>query len=442
MRLVRTLALTLLLAAGAALVWLAASTAWAARRESRALAGWGPGGLEAAVAAIPKKETNAAAKGLEESAKALGIDLAPRGGSVPVEDAVGFDREDKSEWGKVRGPLVAWVTAESERPEAVVAPAPGPVVAFLTKHAGGIDAIESALVSGPAPEWAEDPSLLFAAPSPRLAGHMQLHALLLARALQRAAAGDAAGADRAVLASWNLAAPERRRVDIPSRGIALLATHLEIGVLGKFPADPEWRTRLAALDPRAWVKAGWRFEAWRVWTAGRRLRDDAPSDAPGGFVARLASRPRERLAGAALLDGWRAMSDAADLTPVSDGDVKALAEAFEKGAGRWAAPPTSAILAAAASIRRADRLALEAELAGKVLDARAARGASGAWPASLPGVEASKAANVKWTYAVTAEGRASIATTRLLTWPDRASSILGWVSEPPAGKKPPAPKKK
>ena len=45
-------------------------------------------------------------------------------------------------------------------------------------------------------------------------------------------------------------------------------------------------------------------------------------------------------------------------------------------------------------------------------------------------------------YAVTAEGRASVATNRTLVWPDRATSILGWVSEPPAAKKAPAPKKK
>ncbi len=442
MRLVRTLALTLLLAAGATLVWLAASTAWAARRESRALAAWGPGGLEAAAAAIPKTETNAAAKALEASAKALGIDLAPRGGAASPEEPEGFARQDKTEWGRAGGPLVAWVTAQTERMEAAVAPPPPEVAAFLAGHAAAIDAIESALVSGPAPDWAQDASLLFAAPGPALAGHMQLHALLLARALLRAAAGDAAGADRAVLASWNLAGPERQRADIPSRGIALLATHLELGVLRKFAADPAWRARLASLDPRAWVKAGWRFEAWRVWKAGRRLSDGAPADAPGGVLARLASRPRERLAAAALLDGWRAMTEAADRTPVSDGDVKSLADAFEKGAGRWAAPSAPAILAAAASIRRADRLTLEAELTGKSLDVRAARAADGTWPASLPGVEASKAANVKWAYAVTPDGRASISTTRLLNWPDRASSILGWASEPPAAKKAAAPKRR
>ena len=80
-------------------------------------------------------------------------------------------------------------------------------------------------------------------------------------------------------------------------------------------------------------------------------------------------------------------------------------------------------------------------LTGKVFDIRAKREPSGSWPAAMPGIEKSKASNVTWTYAVTAEGRASLATTRLLNWPDRASSLLGWVSEPPPARKA-APKKK
>jgi hypothetical protein len=443
MRLVKALALTLLLAAGAALVWLGASTIWAAQRERRALAAWGPNGLEAAVAAIPKKETNAAAHDLEKAAHALGIDIRPRGGEAPVDEAPGMEKESKSEWGRTRAALTKWVTGEAERPEANVEPPPPAVAAFLAGHAGEIDAIEAALLSGPAPEWAQDASLLFAAPSPSLAGHLQLHTVLLGRALVRASAGDVAGADRVLVASWNLAAPERSRVDIPSRSIAFLATHLELGVLRKLATDPApWRTRIGALEPRTWVTNGWTFEAWRVWKSGRRLQDAAPAEASGGWLASLAARPRERLASASLVNGWRAMSEAAARSAVSDGDVVALAEAFEKGAGRWAAPSMPAILAAAGGIRRADRLSLEAELTGKVFEIRGKREPSGAWPAAIPGIEASKAPKVAWTYTVTGEGRASIATNRLLTWPDRASSLMGWVSEPPPAKKAAAPKRR
>ena len=135
------------------------------------------------------------------------------------------------------------------------------------------------------------------------------------------------------------------------------------------------------------------------------------------------------------------MTEAAVKSPVSDGDGASLADAFRVGMGRWAAaaPPIPGL---GAAWKRADRLALEAELTNKVFDIRAKRDPSGAWPASIPGIEASKAENVKWTYAVTAEGRASVATNRVLNWPDRWSSILGWVSEPPAAKTAPAPKKK
>ena len=443
MRLGKALALTLLLAAGAALVWLGGATVWAGQKEGRALAAWGPGGLDNAVAAYPKKETNAAAVALEKAVLPLGIDLRPRG-AEPFDDPAGKDKESKGEWPRVRGDLTKWVTGEAERPEASVEPPPPAVAAFLAGHASEIGAIETSLVSGTAPDWAQDPSLLFAAPAPSLAGHLQLHTVLLGHALARAAAGDIPGADRALVASWNLAGPPRARVDIPARSIAFIATHLELGVLRKLATDPApWRTRIASLDPRAWVRNGWTFEAWRIWRAGRRLQESAvaPPASSGGWLAGVAARPRERLAGAALLEGWHAMWSAAATAPVSDGDVRTLAETFESAAGRWAAPSMPSVLAAAGALRRADRLTLEMELTNKVFDIRARREPTGAWPASIPGIEASKAANVAWTYAVTAEGRASIATTRILNWPDRTPSLLGWVSEPPAAKKGAAKKK-
>jgi len=433
MKLLKALALTALLAAGAGLVWFAGTAAWAARRESRALGAWSALGLPLnETAPFPKKETNAAALALEKAAEPLGIHLKPSGGPAEVEpEPPGSDKENKTEWGRTRGALTKWATSEAERPEANVQAPPPEVAAWLLGHASELDAIENALVAGPAPEWAEDSSLLFAAPVPTMSGHLQLHVVLLGRALARAAGGDAAGAERSLLASWNFAAPQRLRADVPSRSIAVLATHLELGVLRKLAVSPEpWRARIAAWDPRDSVKRTWANEAWTTWKAGR---PQAPGSTRSGF-ARLVARPGQRLEAAAFLDGWRAMTEAGVKSPVSDGDGKELSAAFRTGMGRWAdAAPAVPNLASA--WKRADRLILEAELTNKVFDIRAARAASGAWPASIKGIETSKAKDVTWTYAVTSEGRPSIATNRTLTWPDRASSPMGWVSEPPAAAK-------
>ncbi|HQQ78825.1 MAG TPA: hypothetical protein PLB01_15835 [Thermoanaerobaculia bacterium] len=440
MRLLKALALTALLAAGAGLVWFAGTAAWAARRESQALGAWNALGLPLSEAApFPKKETNAAALALEKAAEPLGIHLKPGGGAAEVEpEPVGMVREEKTEWGRVRGALTKWATNEAERPEANVQAPPPEVAAWLTGQAAVLDAIEGALVGGPAPEWASDSSLLFAAPAPGMSGHLQLHVVLLGRALARAAGGDAAGAERSLLASWNFAAPQRLRADVPSRSIAALATHLELGVLRKLAVDPgPWRARIAGWDPRDAVKRTWANEAWTTWQAGRR---QVPAPAQGSF-ARLVGRPGKRLEAAAFLDGWRSMTEAGVKSPVSDGDGREIAAAFRAGMGRWA-DAAPAIPNLASAWKRADRLILEAELTNKVFDVRAARDASGAWPASVKGIEASKAKDLSWTYAVTSEGRASIATNRTLTWPDRASSPLGWVSEPPAASKAPAPKRR
>ena len=446
MKLWRALALTVLLAAGAALVWFAGSTVWSAGRERQALGAWNALGLPLpdAAAPLPKKETNAAARALEKVALPLGIDLRTRAESQAAEpERLPSEKElAKTEWGRTRGLLTKWATDQAERPEANVPAPPVEVAAWMTGHAAELDTIENGLVAGPAPEWAEDQSLLFAAPAPSMAGHMQLHVVLLGRALARAAGGDTAGAEHALLASWNLAAPERQRVDVPSRSIAWIATHLEMGVLRKLPVNAEpWRARLAGWDPHEAVKRSWANEAWTTWKAARSRQEGVDSGAPQGMLARIVGASGRRLEAAAFLDGWRAMTEAAVKSPVSDGDGASLADAFRKGLGRWAAaaPPIPNI---GAAWKRADRLALEAELTNKVFDIRAKRDPSGAWPASIPGIEDSKAVNVKWTYAVTAEGRASVATNRVLNWPDRGSSILGWVSEPPAAKTAPAPKRR
>jgi hypothetical protein len=447
MKLWKALALTVLLAAGAAIVWFAGSTAWAARREQQALGAWSSLGLSLpeTAASLPKKETNAAARALEKAALPLGIDLRTRADAQAAEpETPPSDKElARTEWGRTRGPLTKWSTEQAERPEADVQAPPTEVAAWLAGQAPELNAIENGLVAGPAPEWAEDQSLLFAAPAPSMAGHMQLHTVLLGRALALEAGGDTAGAERALLASWNLAAPERQRVDVPSRSIAWIATHLELGVLRKLPVNAEpWRARIAGWDAREAVKRSWANEAWMTWQAARVRREAGVSaGAPQGPLARIIGGPGQRLEAAAFLDGWRAMTEAAVKSPVSDGDGAMLADAFRAGLGRWAAA-TPPIPGLANAWKRADRLALEAELTNKVFDIRSKRDSSGAWPASVPGIEASKAENVKWTYAVTAEGRASVATTRTLTWPDHAASILGWVSEPAAGKKAPAPKKK
>ena len=440
MRLLKALAMTVLLAAGAGLVWFAGTAAWAARRESQALGAWSALGLPLdGTAPFPKKETNAAAIALEKAAEPLGIHLKPGGGPAEVDpEPVGMVREEKTEWGRTRGAFTKWATNEAERPEANVQAPPPEVAAWLTGHAAELDAIENALVAGPAPEWAADSSLLFAAPVPGMSGHLQLHVVLLGRALARAAGGDAAGAERSLLASWNFAAPQRLRADVPSRSIAALATHLELGVLRKLAVNPEpWRARIAAWNPRDAVKRTWANEAWTTWQAGMRQAAGSPK----GSLARLVARPGQRLEAAAFLDGWRSMTEAGVRSPVSDGDGKELAAAFRTGMGRWAdAAPAVPNLAGA--WKRADRLILEAELTNKVFDVRAARAASGAWPAAVKDVEASKAKDVAWAYAVTPEGRASIATKRSLTWPDRASSPMGWVSEPPAAQKAPAAKRR
>lgn len=371
MRIGRTIGFLVLALVGASLVWLAAGSLKAARRERASLAAWETsfGPLGDLSTRFPPHPSNETARALETAALTLGIELRPRG-EQPVDDEPG--RPKKTEWGTVRAPLEKYVDTQAAKAEGLPEPPPAPVASFLAAHAPTLDAIEKALLAGPAPEWAVDVSKLHAAPVPGLLGHMQLARVLVARAEARAAAKDAR-AEGSLRAAFALTGALRGRPEIVSQSVSIAATRLELAAALRIPVDaPAWRERLRTLDPRAGMLGAWKREAWVQHEAERRLREGRLRGGPmAGRASALLRSWRDRIESAAYLDAWRAAIDAAAKSPMEDLETKGLTEAFQTALGGGGAPaPPAAISNLLGSWRRANVLALEIRKTGEALAAR------------------------------------------------------------------------
>ena len=376
MRIGRTIGFLVLALLGAGLVWLAAGSLKAARRERAAEAAWeesfGPlGDLAAKVPAHPANET---ARTLEESARTLGIEMRPRG-EQPADDEP--SRPKKTDWDTVRAPFEKWADTQAAKAEGLPEPPPAPVASFLAAHTAALDAVEKALLTGPAPEWAMDVSKLYAAPVPNLSGQMQLARVLVGRAEARAAAKDAR-AEESLRAAFALTGSLRGRPELPSQLVSIAATRLELAAIRRIPVDAAaWRERLKTLDSRAGMLTTWKREAWMQYEAAKRLREGRLRAGPlGGRAAALLSSWRDRVESAAYLDAWRATIEAAAKSPVEDAETKGLTEVFQtvllRNGERSA--PVAAIPNLLGSWRKANVLALEIRKTDETLAARRPKG--------------------------------------------------------------------
>jgi hypothetical protein len=371
MRTARAIGFLVLALAGAALVWFAAGSIRAARRERAVETAWAGsfGPLESITAKFPAHPTNAAAHALEESARSLGIELRPRG-EQPVEDEPG--RPKKSELDGVRAQLEKWVDHEAAKAAGLPDAPPATAAAYFASHAAALDAIEKSLLGGPAPDWAVDLAKLHAAPAPNVLGHMQLARVLVGRAEARAAAKDVR-AEESLRAAFALTGALRGRPEVASQGVSIAATRLELGAVRRIPVDAAaWRERLKTLDPRGGVLTALRHSAWVDHEAANGLlRVKLHSGTLSGRLAALVGAWRERVEAAAYLDAWRATIDAAAKSPVADAEPRFLGETFQQTLARGGVRRALAVPNLIESWRRANIAALEIRKTDEILAARA-----------------------------------------------------------------------
>ena len=404
--------------AGVALagVWIVGGNAVASQREravEKAYEGtFGPrAALEAKYAVAAP---NADAKKAEELGRAVGYDLAPRKGRITTS-GLKIPESD-------RAAVSEYVAAQVSRTAAGVELPPPVVAAVLSSRRAALASLEDALVEGEAPRWACDPHVNHEERVlPNMVGHIQLQRLLVADALAASARGDAGAAARILEASWKMNEGLTSRPEIVAQLLAIAVARYEAGALRRINISAEhWALRLAAMGSRAHLVEAIVLDQPRPADMAARYRGLRPAGV-GWWAYNLASlleEPRERLANADYGEAW----------------VRAIAGLRDEPAFGESAPDPkpgrsfSDIMLSISipnirnSFERADRLALDAELTGKILRLREVRRASGAWPAPSPDIASSRFPGLTWNYSADV-GAMAIALNRDLPKP-KAGLVL------------------
>jgi hypothetical protein len=398
-------------------LWLVGGNMWAARREEQCDLAWTAafGSLDDLKKKYPKRETNEAAKQVEELSKVLGFDLAPSVRTVGTMPRPLAPAEAK------RGQaLLDYISTQISKPEASIDAPPEELTRFLEEKRGTLEGIESLVIAGPPPMWSFEISRPERdAPVPNGLGQLRLQRILLARALSAALGGRGDAASRPLEASWNLNESLRTRPETLSLLFAMAIARLQVGVLREVSVDERlWRQRLTTLDPRRplldalvldarlnssrnWWRDFFRNDGHSPWY--KRARDLLASPMERVVMVEYSNLMRDelsRLRGSALSD------------PLPEPPTPARGSAAQIIASIWMPYIRS-------SFARADRLVVDAELTSKILEAKQLRKENGMrWPTAIPAIETSRFPGASWRYEVSPKGgRMSIAFSRELASP-------------------------
>lgn len=392
-----------------ACAWVLGGNAVAARREREAAREWDAafGSYPALVHGYTVAESNASARRVEEIAGGIGFGLGLRRGWASASTSPLSEAE--------REAFRLYVDGELTRPSGEVAPPPAPVADFLAARRTALNTFEEFLSSAPPPRWASDPSGDEENwPQLALGAHVQLHRLLVADALLSSSKGETTGAVRALEASWNLGSALTGRPEVTSQMMATAVGRFQTGGLRRVGGSTRtWGRRLDEMGSRRQLVDALLLQQGDVRESRMRLRRLMAKER-SAWVAPIAPflEVNERLWYPGYSRGWMRAIEGLRDAPAFE-EPKDVAPRTDKA--------TEIILAIAVPnlrsiFERADRLALDAELTGKILRVKEVRRAQGAWPQPSVEISTSSFPGLSWNYSVDA-GAMTIALNRELPKP-------------------------
>jgi hypothetical protein len=336
----------------------------------------------------PPVTLNQTAARIETVAALMGIGVAPS--SLP--DRTQPSRESSQAFASVSDQLVDICRFEAVGGEQYEFYLP-----WREGHRTRIAELIGVIVGGELPRWDHDLDQSPEGPACELGGLLWLHRLLTAEAWLTAAEGDAAGANRALEASWRLSEGLRASPQLEVHELTLDALELQSAALRRIPqANHEWQNRLRSVDPPSQARRAYLCESWLVRRRAETVSERQPVI---GFVA----QPFARLL---AIDNHEAMLQAvSDLegTDINGFDsARFAAEQFSR-VPRWNSLARSGLMSSWDSWHRSVRSGLLAEMTRRVLRIRELYD-EGAWSAlqELQAAQPSRMTGLDWRYLVEA----------------------------------------
>ena len=381
---------------------------------------WADAGLPLAgfLDGLPATRTDAAAERLCAAVVPLGFSIKPKTG----QDDKGVTKEKADRWDKVKGAVQDYGKAELEKPGPEAAAPTGDAAAFLEEAQPALQEVRG-LLQKETPVWISEPGKGIQGAIPNLLGHLHLARVLVADALRLHAAHQDGAALEDLDAAWRLTEPLEGRPELISQLIVIAIRKMDVVALRKLDGVPEtWRRRLESWDPSKGMVTSFRAEA-AGWEQAARVMSIS-TGAAGAVSARdrfidWLLRPYVRLGTAdgvgrtlTLVQAFRE----AGACP-SDAALPERALAALESIPWWNVPGKIGFPGFASSWLRVKYARIQIELTDKVLQVKAAKAETGAWPAEVQGIEASFCTKEKWTY-VAKEGGVSLTFSAPMPSPD------------------------
>ncbi len=383
------------------LLWSVVGRFAAWRLEARAERAWAEvlEPMSAFERRFPKAPASEATVKLAELAGRLGIELMPRPDPAAPGPAL-----------KIPG------TGMEKRTDDEPQPLPKELADLLVAHGADIDAVVAHLNGGAPIAWETDLGRSFEAPIPNLLGQRNLQTVLLARALDAGAKGDAGRAAEALEASWALSEGTRNRAELISALMTCAVRRMELGTLRHIEGMPEaWQGRAVEDDSKTLFLRGLQAEAYMF---ARALKHDglsvfvprkAPDPAFNRYVVRPLLAPYFRLCGADYSARLARVVGELRTQPCGT-DVAALNDKTAAAIPRWNVAGRVAMPHLVLGWRAAVSASLSAELTQQVLGARSARASKGggAWPQERTTTTSATCPGSTWVRARTEDGSVTI----------------------------------
>jgi len=244
------------------LSWLGLNTAAGVRKNQAAEVPWPSdlGRLQDMPKRFPPAAQNANATRLVELAAAADVELRPRTKNVSPKSS-------GSSAIAMRKALGDYTKVQLERTgDAIDAPPPA-VAAYLATHDAAMSAVRDHLLRGQPIVWETNVTAGFDAPIPNLIGHMHLHRLFTARALEKARRNDPAAWEE-LRASWELNRGLWPRADLLSVLIATASGRMTNAAARKMPLPaPAWLAETFSYDYVSAMATAQQADAWTIQNA-------------------------------------------------------------------------------------------------------------------------------------------------------------------------------
>jgi hypothetical protein len=396
----------------ALVLWVGFGDWLATQQEARADHVWAEGleSMDAFLARYPQASDSEPARRLRGVAARLGLDLEPVDASATSwpSTGVGLPSTDSERrlYRTVRQKLATFVSAQTRSTDDGLAVPPPEVLAWLSAHAAGVDALSSQVREGGAIAFETD-WLSARRPVPSLLGVRDVVCVLVLRALERERLADSKAAGESLEASWRIGDALRDRGEVISQLLAVGADSMTLGALRKLRAPPPpWQARIAGRDYSTSMLRALQGEAWAMSATMKRLTatDQGRRRAARGLWFRIEGpfmllMASDFSAGLGGMVGELKTADPCRIDPARIG---------EGALARWDFIGRAAMPSLVRAWLGAEAMALEAELTRKVLAARELRDERGAWPKDLAGLESAVCRGARWDYSTTDTGTMSL----------------------------------